>query len=179
MTLRSVSLWFLLVVWCDVGLGQSPRLDPGSRVRLRTQGRPARFDGIVLSATAETLTIANRSDHSRDIVSVPVRSIRSVSVWTGRSSAWRRGGEIGAFAGFVSAGALYAARHRRCVGWACGRSSEWIAWSGVGTMAGATVGGMIGALLKKDVWRGISVARLRSHLDPVTGRIVIGLSGSF
>lgn len=179
MTLRSACLWLPLVVWCDVVLGQAPRLDPGSRVRLRTQGSPGRLDGIVLSATAETLTIANRYDHSRNIVSVPVRSLRSVSVWTGRSSAWRRGGEIGAFTGFVSAGALYAARHRRCVGWACGRSSEWIAWSGVGTMAGATLGGMIGALFKKDVWRGIPVARLRSHVDPVTGRIVIGLSRSF
>jgi hypothetical protein len=134
---------------------------------------------VLLSATAETLTIANRSARPAAVVSIAVHSIRSLSVWTGRSSTWRQGGKIGAFAGFTAASALYAARHRRCVGWECGRSSEWIGWGGVGAMAGAALGGLIGALITSDVWHEVPVSRIQPHVAWVAGGFAAGLSGSF
>lgn len=150
-----VSIGLILLCASDASLaGQVSAVAPGSRVRLRTGS--SKLEGQVVRVDADFVSLVP-SVGTRGPIAIPAAQVQSVDVWRGRASQWRSGAEIGSFAGFVTASAVFAARMRHCVGAQCAKSGRWVAYGAAGSLAGAIVGGLVGAVFQHDRWERISL----------------------
>jgi hypothetical protein len=139
-------------------LGQGVAPQVGDRVRLRTSARSRVVEGRVVRFAPDTLVLLpGGRGAGGNLLVIPTSGVRSLDVQRGRASAWRTGAEIGSFAGFVLASAIFAARMQRCVGWECGKSARWLPYAAGGSLAGAAGGSLVGLFIQHDRWEGVAV----------------------
>ena len=159
-----VSIGLILLCASAAALaGQVAVVAPGSRVRLRTGS--ATLEGQVIRVAADSVSIVP-SAGNRGAIAIPAAQVGSLDVWRGRASQWRTGAEIGSFAGFAAASAVFAARMRHCVGAACNKAGFWVGYGAAGSLAGAVVGGLVGAVFHSDRWE-------RVPLGPVHPQVAV------
>jgi len=172
---RSVAPTILMiaVAWTVLG-AQSATVSPGSRVRLRTI-TGSTVEGRLLTLAADSLILVGEGGQIR----MSKASVHSLETWSGRTSQWRSGAEIGSFVGFATASVVFAARMRHCVGVACAKSLSWDAYGWAGALPGALVGGLVGALFHHDRWQRLPLGPLHPQVALQAGDQGAGVSIRF
>lgn len=161
-------------------LGQGLEPQVGDRVRLRVATSPGRIEGTVFRFARDTLVLAPRGVPALgDHLVFPLNSVQRVDLWRGRRSQWRVGAEIGSFAGFVTASAIFASRMSRCVGLECGKSAQWLPYAAAGSVVGAAAGGVVGLLVRHDVWERVATVQVRPLMALGGGGVGVRLSMRF
>jgi hypothetical protein len=162
-TLSSIPVALMLLAGAAATLrGQVVEPQVGDRVRLRVTTSPRRIEGTVFRFARDTLVLAPRGAPALgDHLVFPLNSVQRVDLWRGRRSQWRLGAEIGSFAGFVTASAIFASRMSSCVGLECGKSARWLPYAAAGSLVGAAAGGVVGLLVRHDVWERVATVQVR------------------
>jgi hypothetical protein len=162
-TLSSISAALILLAGAAAPLpGQVVEPQVGDRVRLRVTTSPRPIEGTVFRFARDTLVLAPRGAPALgDHLVLPLNTVQRVDLWRGRRSQWRAGAEIGSFAGFLTASAIFANRMSRCVGLECGKSARWLPYAAAGSLAGAAAGGVVGLLVRHDVWERVATVQVR------------------
>ena len=159
-------------------VAQSLPLDAGARVRvagcgIRTGYQEGTFDGL------RNDTLFLRANAASAVCSVS--SVRTLEVFAGRSSHWKRGAVIGAILGGVGLAGFFAlacyALDDSAEGCQTGEAAAGAALGlSLGGITGGLFGGGIGFLFKTEKWELVSIPPL---LFPVgvspTGRADFGL----
>jgi hypothetical protein len=177
-SLHTITVALLLTAGAAVPLpGQAIELHAGDRVRLRTTMSARAIEGTLQRLTPDTLVLVplGAAALARPVV-VPLASVQALDVRGGRRSEWRLGAEIGSFAGFVAASAIFANRMQRCVGWECGKSAEWLPYGAAGALAGAAAGSLVGLFVTHDRWVRAALTQVQPQVTLGGGQVGVRLS---
>jgi hypothetical protein len=177
-SLDSVPLVLMLFIGATAPLrGQAREPQVGDRVRLRLTTSPRPIEGTVFRLGGDTLVLAPRGARALgDPLVLPLDRVQQMDLWRGRRSQWRLGAEIGSFAGFVTASAIFASRMSRCVGLECGKSAEWLPYAAAGSLAGAAIGCVVGLSVRHDMWQRVAFVQVRPQVAMVGNRLGVGFS---
>ena len=185
-TVLFLSTALLMVPFASLTPQEPLPFQPGSRVRLSTQGDGVRHLVGTFSGY-EGGNVGIKPDQKQSSVWVPLTSVTSFKRSSGLKSNTGKGALIGLLAGGAVGAVVGASAYEECqeVGFmACFMSpksaGETAAIGGLaGGLLGAGIGAIVGALNKTDRWEEVPLDRLRVSFAPRRDGFAFGLRVSF
>lgn len=175
-----IPMLLLAVIALPAALGgqTTTGLHPGARIRVEA---PAVSDGHATGtfdfadATTLHMTLGNGA-----ALAVPRDAVRTIDVSTGRRSAWKRGMTIGAASGLVLGLGVVLLRPRaedpllpeldRAID---------VAGTLAVTGGGAALGGIAGALIRRERWEPVPPTGVQWGAAPASGGVAVGVTLRF